>query len=818
MQKLVWQNANGDSIDLTSGNYGITQWEGFSNTSLNIQNQQVPFQDGAVFLDALIEPRELSVTLKMQDNGNLEERYRMRRELIHALNPKLGEGYLIYTNDFISKRIKCVAQVPLFETHNSDTVGTPKASLAWTACEPYWEDLEETEVTFKQVQKVVNNGDIPCQIKARYKTGTENPLLYNKTNNKKIALNGTFNNSIIIDTEKGTKSANLEKFNLKWVNGGRFRASCNGQNKNVYVGEICLAEDCLTGEIYNTNLASASYNFNCVTFSEDLDLFIIGSGNGQFYISNDAFDWYVINSGVNTSINEIIYKNEQFIAVGNNGIILSSFDGNLWTQQNSGVSSSLNGITYGNGMFVISGDNGTILTSTDGITWTSRYNDTTKPFQGITFSKLLGLFITIYNNECLTSVDGITWISKNITSSSSIVFYSIDCSEKLIIAVGNRGAIFTSTDTVNWTQIDVGITYYLYNIYYSNKYTQFLIAGSNGTILSSYDGVEWGFLSSGGGENYYSITFSEYLKLFVAVGTNGSIITSQNGKDWTRRTSGVSTVLQNVIYSETLKKFYIVGNNGIILTSVDGMSWTSISSGITNNLRCIIYNENLFVIVGEGGTILTSSNGMSWTSISSGTSENLFGVAFGKNLFIAVGNDGTILTSSNGTSWTSRTSGTNRQLFGVMYEHNNDIYIITGGHGTILVSNDGINWSNRYIGAEVFIRNPIYIDSIGIFLAIGSYLLVITSINGIDWNIESVSDYNLNFWSVVYSEELEKFVIVGNNGIIYNSISVKENIISSLTSQSDMSFNLEVGENDLTFITENNAECTLSYRQKYIGV
>ena len=105
MQKLVWKNSLGDEIDLTSGNYGITQWDGFSNTSLNIQSQQVPFQDGGIFLDALMEQRELSVTLKVQDNGNLEERYRMRRELIHALNPKLGEGYLIYTNDLISNRI-----------------------------------------------------------------------------------------------------------------------------------------------------------------------------------------------------------------------------------------------------------------------------------------------------------------------------------------------------------------------------------------------------------------------------------------------------------------------------------------------------------------------------------------------------------------------------------------------------------------------------------------------------------------------------------------------------------------------------------------
>ena len=106
MQKLVWRNSNGDEIDLTKAPYGITNWEGFSNTSLNIQSQQVPFQDGGVFLDALMEQRELSVTLAIQDNNNLENRYKYRRELIHILNPKLGEGYLIYTNDFISKRIK----------------------------------------------------------------------------------------------------------------------------------------------------------------------------------------------------------------------------------------------------------------------------------------------------------------------------------------------------------------------------------------------------------------------------------------------------------------------------------------------------------------------------------------------------------------------------------------------------------------------------------------------------------------------------------------------------------------------------------------
>ena len=53
MQKLRFVNGNGVEIDLTSGNYGVIEWSGFSSADLNIQSQQVPFQDGAVFLDAL---------------------------------------------------------------------------------------------------------------------------------------------------------------------------------------------------------------------------------------------------------------------------------------------------------------------------------------------------------------------------------------------------------------------------------------------------------------------------------------------------------------------------------------------------------------------------------------------------------------------------------------------------------------------------------------------------------------------------------------------------------------------------------------------
>ena len=124
MQKLKFINGNGVEIDLTDKvNFGIIAWEWFSADGLNIQSQQVPFQDGGVFLDALMEQRELSVTVAINAKGDLEKRYRLRRELISVLNPKLGEGVLIYTDNYLSKQIHVIPEIPLFDTNNSNDSG-----------------------------------------------------------------------------------------------------------------------------------------------------------------------------------------------------------------------------------------------------------------------------------------------------------------------------------------------------------------------------------------------------------------------------------------------------------------------------------------------------------------------------------------------------------------------------------------------------------------------------------------------------------------------------------------------------------------------
>ena len=214
MQKLVFTNGGGQTIDLTSGNFGITNWEGLSGVGLNIQTQQVPFQDGGVFLDALMEQREISITVAIQDNNDLSARYERKRQLISALNPKLGEGVLIYTNDYLSRQIKAVPQLPIFENKNSNDAGTLKASVVFSCPSPYWEDLEATVVAFgfNDQPIVTNNGDIPAQLNIEWETNKiTNGALENVTQGQKIKYNGTLENNLKINTNIEKKSVTSER-------------------------------------------------------------------------------------------------------------------------------------------------------------------------------------------------------------------------------------------------------------------------------------------------------------------------------------------------------------------------------------------------------------------------------------------------------------------------------------------------------------------------------------------------------------------------------------------------------------------------------
>ncbi|MBR3197087.1 MAG: phage tail family protein [Methanobrevibacter sp.] len=830
MQKLIWQNSKGEEINLTSGHYGITNWQGFSEVSSNVQSQTVPFQDGSVYLDALLDERELSVTLAIQDNNDLELRYQLRRELIHALNPKLGEGYLIYSNDFISKRIKCVANVPVFENHNSNDTGTPKASLTWTACEPYWEDLEEQEKFFAvgEIAEIENNGDIPCQVQVEFFGTSQKAQIDNLTTEKKLEVDTTIGDGIVINTNVGQKSALRENLKFDVVDSANEKYGiCYSSELNLFAtvgtnGEIQISKDGVNWETYNVG---NNYDLNSICYSSELNLFV-AVGN-QIVISSDGKEWTIVNIS-NPYLKNICYSSELnlFVAVGQNGTILTSSDGLNWTSQTSGISSLLNSICYSDdlNLFIAVGASGIILTSSDGINWTSQISNVTQNLYSIIYG--YNKFVAVgASGTILTSSDGVSWTSRSGAESYTMkeIIYSKDL--ELFIAIAGTNNII-SKDGITWNVQLLG-SYGTNAICYSSELNLLVMVGygsENIYIFTSLDGINWNvntkpIISLGG------ICYSSELNLFVAVGfksgftTATIILTSSDGLNWTSQISGTNKALQAICYSSELNLFVAVGASGTILTSSDGISWTSQISEVSVQLNSIVYSKELnrFVIVGNTGTILISSNGINWSSVTSGVSTNLRTLIYSSklNLFVAVGASGIILTSSDGLNWTSQISGVTDTIQSITYSSELNLFVAVGLDA--LISKDGVNW-NKYTMSGLS-YGICYSSELNLFVAVGQNGLIYISSDGKEWTQKPRNAY-INLLSISYSDDLNLFVAVGRDGTIINSdFEQAENIIQNLTEDSDMNFNLEVGENKLRLVRDNGSLTSrIIYRQKYIGV
>lgn len=821
MQKLVFRNGAGNEIDLTSGNFGITNWAGLSNTPLNIQTQQVPFEDGGVFLDALMEQREIDVTVAIQDNNDLELRYQLKRELISALNPKLGEGVLIYTNDHLSKQIHAVPQIPLFENKNSNDKGTLKASVAFSCPSPYWEDVEETEVFIPSgIKKVVDNGgDVPCELQIEmFTTDVTNPQIKNITENKKIELNGTFHNGIIIDTKAGQKSVRKEEFKFSLrntesdmcgvassddiivmspLNFGSLQTSKNGvvwdeldykvSGKVIYEKSkglfIALGGAVSPDGINWSQVFLRVANPQGITYSKTQDIFVAvgyGETNGEISTSPDGTTW---TKRIGFEDNKpllygIAYSDnlDLFVAVGANGAVLTSSDYITWTEQNSGVNANLRDIIFSRNLnvFIAVGDNGTIITSSDGEEWTSYSNSSFSNIKSITYYDVMGLYFAV-GDKIIVSSNGVDW-AVDITPSQSLSCVQYLKPFGILMAVGNKGLIVTSNDGTEWKENKE-----LYNIENINRiiYSKGLYITVGDSIIVSNENEETELITIS--NELFDITYSDSLDLFVAVGSEGTILTSSNRTTWTNRNSGVgSTELHGVTYSEEKNLFIAVGKLGTIIKSSDGINWTTVrnSGEDFDELKRVIYVDNL-------------------------------------GLFIAVGYNSNILTSPDGTTWTSQNTPMTVGLLCICYSERLKLLVAIGDEGEVLTSYNGVIWVRQANSIEASYRGIIYSDKLGLFIAGGSK--VMASSDGVDWGrIDIPNTVN----DIIYSDKQDILIAVGNGGIIYNSVYVvSDNLINYLSTKSNMGLKLEVGENEILFSKDSGSLTgIITYRQKYIGV
>ena len=835
MQKLVWQNSIGNEIDLTTNPYGITEWEGFSNASLNIQSQQVPFQDGGVFLDALIEQRELSVTLAMNDGGNLEARYRMRRELVHALNPKLGEGYLIYTNNFISKRIKCVPQIPLFETHNSNDSGTPKASLAWTACEPYWEDLEETEIMLESgvINKIENNGDVKCALKVDF-YNVEGKDIKIENQNKKIELNGTYNQVVNVNTESGQKSIYQKELEGKIKSIGYCNSICFNKAKNYFVLASSFAciitKDFKDFEIYiNTLQIEKIYYFeetekhigvgsDFIAISDDgknwteiaVDKYIrkiifvnnkyIGiatsSGNTYIYESEDGLNWNITEvEGI--ALKDFLYCKEQnkYYAINSQAIYTSTNLEN-WTQVRDYSGYTLFYISYISDIaFVVvarytdiqSLNYLAVFYSYNGSAWNSATLGDNYRFTG-TGGTLIGIkgkgFYFLNNGNVYNSVVGEYW--EKIKQFEDSTLTKMDYFNILGDFI-TYGIVSICYKTLLTDQINVIAIGAYRDIVFSKKTGKYILVTEH-KIFESFDLTSWKLVYTYSNQYYLKkAVYFEDKELFIVTTDYRYYLVSSNGSDWETIEYNANTFYINansITYIKDLKKVYVVGkniyNNGVVVFTEDGLNWESgsedsIPSLPFPELKTLAYSKkyNLLILIGNNKNYTSIDEGVKWHfKNTTDVGGQLFYNDYLKKAFTPS------FVTTNCDSWTKIN---NKEITTFCY---------SSYHGLFL----GIKGNKLYLSYDV--------------QEWGEITLSVNSITALS-DIKCIDDKNFILIGTVSNRQF----------IMYLEFVNAENIINNLSADSDMDFNLEVGINNIRILNaEGYLQARIAYRQKYIGV
>lgn len=709
MQKLVYKNPNGVEIDLTSGNYGVIKWDGFSSVDLEIQSQQVPFQDGSVYLDSLLGERDLSVTVAVNDNNDLGKRYELEREMIIALNPKLGEGELIYTNDFLSKKITCVPHLPQFDTKNMNNSGTRKAKVDFTASNPYWEDLEETEIVLTGGnQKIINyDGDYKVEPEIILMGNSTNPDIKNIKNNTSISINGSVTNSLI-NLAYGEKTFN--KQNLGFLLNAENRVMAMENNEfQIIIGSATITK---TKDLKNFKVVKIASNENFFCGCYGKNYFVIGGTNLSKSIDGEV--WENIPNPLGT-VQACYYDNDaEIFYFGIASKLYSTNDLSTFSEV-SDLGYAINKIIkHNNKIFIVT-------------------NNTSISNHGGCFE---------YYNGVLT----------DLPTNTKKDLYSIASDGENLVVVGKDGTFLTSADDgATWTADNVSET--LRDICYNQYLKQFIICGDNGVAgYGALNNIVWTVTDE------KNARFCMLSKLFGCVEILGDSISEFQNNTFKL----LINTPDNMLCCAYFKNKYIIGGiAGAIYISDNLVDWENINIGISHNIIIAECNEKCLYLLTQEGDIIYTEDGINFVKKSSiPTRYVLNSVAYfnGKYYGTSSDNSGGIYKSTNGESWEVSTELYNTFSGTCLGVVNGKLYFYKSNNH-LLETLDGNTWADYDLNETLIsdINLMVYYDNKYICFDSHSYRLYTTT------------DFQ-NFTRIYSDESILGGVWVANNQLYFSTI------------------------------------------------
>lgn len=836
MQKLVYKNPNGVEIDLTSGNYGVIKWDGFSSVDLEIQSQQVPFQDGSVYLDSLLSERDLSVTVAVNDNNDLEKRYMLEREMITALNPKLGEGELIYTNDFFSKKINCVPHLPKFDTKNMNNSGTRKAMIDFTASNPYWEDLDETIISCKTTERIniKNDGDVPVACKLvliANPEGHDNYLLNNVSTGDKLKFSSPSPSGFLITSCLSGQKKSIEGiWKPEWIGNGFFGSiifnpiddeywyfNPYGISQCVGIGTQEKILDYKEVPVSNVNKA--------VVDSDNLIIWGIDISHLFKYTSN----------GFETVFPNVILSSNQLLALAGDKLITVKNDNSIL-------------IIQGDSHWDVSGPESDIIICESFPSWNSVILATSDGDIGY----ITGENTVSWSLPSLPDIKALTINDDILFASTETDIWKLDLTE----------------DSLAWTQIfnsgcEWGLTYMKGVGLFGLHTTEILYLIDDdgdmtiGNISGCRDIYNFGsfIIFSGtvvcvsyGGTDTYSICQPQYISPYTickgdkyVIGGLNQIAISDNARIWTSKI--FYGFVYKIIWVEKFKAYYAGTSTGLLRSS-DGLNWESLMSIDDTTIA----RGEIVDVATDGDKIVCVSKNFyepesSTENEKGGIWESLDGEVFSLQATMLYSLYAVIYFPEDGVNFKGYATGKDggcayldldglwkpKQIesvnFTSLVEVNKTLYAV-GKNGMIgelpntmgmmstwhikQLSLDGIPWTYN-------INCIIYDNSLKVFFLGGAGIIAYSG-NGQEW-YKLGNTFNRNINSLLYSKGELMGTIYNNSNIAIWTLTEGENRIEYVDAYPSFDFELELGNNDFYIESlDKNAVVTISYKQKYLGV
>jgi photosystem II stability/assembly factor-like uncharacterized protein len=178
----------------------------------------------------------------------------------------------------------------------------------------------------------------------------------------------------------------------------------------------------------------------------------------------------------------------------------------------------------------------------------------------------------------------------------------------LFVAVGDEGAIQSTSDGITWNPLASNTTVNLNAVAYANG--RYVAVGDGGTLLTSIDGgATWTSQTISGVGNLRAIAYGNHnfstdsseilINTFVAVGDNGTAVVSNNGgASWTVVNVPGAGDLRGVTYTT---RFNAVDSDGNAFGSPFGLTWTGAVQTGQSGLNAIANNGYRLVTVGDSG-------------------------------------------------------------------------------------------------------------------------------------------------------------------------------------------------------------------------